>query len=301
MRWLNYQHYFYFWRVAKLGSVTEACRELRLAQPTISAQLKVFEETLGEKLFVRDGRNLKLTESGKLAYRYAEQVFACGLEFLDALEGKDVSAPRVLKVGIADVVPKIIAYRLIEPAFAPDSNVTVMCNEDRTERLLAELAISEEDLVIADAPVPASVKVKAYTHFLGECGVSFVAAPEMARRFRRNFPQSLANAPLLLPTSGAAVRREIDRWLENLGVTPRIMGEFQDSALMKLVAREGKGIAPIPSVVEKEVKRELHLERVGVTDQIRERFFLITVEKRLKNPIVKAIVDQAHKMLSSNI
>ena len=300
MRWLNYQHFFYFWRVAKTGSVTEACRELRLAQPTISAQLKVFEEHLGEKLFMKDGRKLKLTDAGTLAYRYAEQIFSSGNEFLDALEGKDVAIPGELKVGISDVVPKVIAYRLLEPAFSEHAGVRVKCNEDRTERLLAELAISEEDLVIADAPMPASVKVKAYNHFLGECGVSFVAAPTLAKRYRRNFPQSLADAPLLVPTPEAAVRREIDRWLDGIGVTPRIVGEFQDSALMKLVAREGRGIAPIPTVVVREIKREFRLELVGTTEEVRERFYLISVEKRLKNPIVKAIVDRAQGTLFSN-
>lgn len=299
MRWLNYQHFFYFWRVAKNGSITEACQELRLAQPTISAQLKVFEEALGEKLFEREGRSLKLTESGKLAFRYAEQVFSSGNEFLDALAGKDVSAPTELKVGISDVVPKVIAYRLLEPAFESNNRVTVKCNEDRTERLLAELAISEEDLVIADAPMPASVKVKAYNHFLGECGVTFLGTAALAKRLRRGFPQSLANAPLLLPTPEAAVRRELDRWFDAIGVTPHVVGEFQDSALMKLVAREGKGIAPVPSVVEREIRREFHLELIGTVEEVRERFFLISIEKRLKNPMVKAIVDRAQEKLFS--
>lgn len=297
MRWLNYQHFFYFWRVAKKGSVTDACRELRLAQPTISAQLKVFEATLGEKLFIREGRNLKLTDVGKLAFKYAENVFSTCNEFMDILDGKDSSHPGELKVGISDVVPKVISYRLLEPAFADTHMGTVSCYEDRTERLLAELAISEVDLVIADTPVPPSVKVKAYNHFLGECGVSFLAQKAIAKQFRKGFPQSLNGAPLLLPTRAAAVRREIDQWLDVIGVIPRYVGEFQDSAFMKIVAREGKGIIPIPSVVENEIKREFHLELVAETDSIKERFYLISVEKRLKNPLVKAIVDRAQKKL----
>jgi LysR family transcriptional regulator, transcriptional activator of nhaA len=296
MRWLNYQHFFYFWRVAKTGSVSEACRELRLAQPTISAQLKVFEETLGEKLFVREGRNLKLTEMGKIAFRYAEEVFPTCHEFLDVLEGKDSTVPGKLKIGISDVVPKTIAYRLMEPAFSGTAG-TVSCYEDRTERLLAELAISEVDLVIADNPVPPWVKVKAYNHFLGECGVSFLAEGSLARQYRRSFPHSLSGAPLLLPTEEAAVRREIDRWLESQDITPKRVAEFQDSALMKIVAREGKGIIPVPSVVEAEIKREFHLEAVARTDEVKERFYLISVEKRLKNPLVKSIVEWAQKKL----
>jgi LysR family transcriptional regulator, transcriptional activator of nhaA len=297
MRWLNYQHFFYFWRVAKKGSVTEACRELRLAQPTISAQLKVFEETLGEKLFIREGRNLKLTDIGKLAFRYAEDIFSTCNEFLDVIDGKNPSAPVELKIGISDVVPKVIAYRVIEPAFSGSTNNTVSCYEDRTERLLAELAILEVDLVISDAPVPPSVRVKAYNHFLGECGVSFLAQASLARQYRKNFPQSLSGAPVLLPTREAAVRREIDQWFDVIGVTPRYVGEFQDSALMKIVAREGRGIVPVPSVVESEIKREFHLELVAETEAIKERFYLISVEKRLKNPLVKAIVERAQKKL----
>lgn len=297
MRWLNYQHFYYFWRVAKKGSVTDACRELRLAQPTVSAQLKVFEETLGEKLFTREGRNLKLTDVGRVAFRYAEEVFSTCNEFLDVLDGKDTSTPGDLKIGISDVVPKVIAYRLIEPAFSGSGSVAVTCYEDRTERLLAELAVSEVDLVISDIPVPPSVKVKAYNHFLGECGVSFLAESTIAKQFRKNFPQSLKNAPLLLPTREAAVRRELDQWLDLLAAPPHIVGEFQDSALMKIVAREGKGIVPVPSVVENEIKREFRLELVAKTDAIKERFYLISVEKRLKNPLVKAIVDRAKMKL----
>lgn len=297
MRWLNYQHFFYFWRVVKKGSVTDACRELRLAQPTISAQLKVFEETLGEKLFIREGRNLKLSEVGKIAFNYAEQVFSTCSEFMDVLDGKNISQPSQLKVGISDVVPKIISYRLLEPAFSDSYSGTVSCYEDRTERLLAELAISEVDLVIADSPVPPSVKVKAYNYFLGECGVTFLAEKNIAKQYRKNFPTSLTNAPLLLPTREAAVRREIDQWLDNLGVFPRYVAEFQDSALMKIVARNGKGIVPVPSVIASEVKRELHLENVAETEAAKERFYLISVDKRLKNPLVKTIVDQAQKKL----
>ena len=300
MAWLNYQHFYYFWRVAKTGGVTPASRELRLAQPTISAQLKVFEMNLGEKLFTREGRALKLTEVGKVAFQYAEEIFSAGDEFLQVLRGRDPQKPTLLNVGIADVVPKLIAYKIIEPAFAGSANHSVRCYEDKTERLLAELAISGLDLVIADAPVPPSVKVKAYNYFLGECGVSFLAAAGIARRYRKQFPRSLAGAPLLVPTREAAVRRELDQWLDNVQVAPRHLGEFQDSALMKIVAREGKGIIPVPTVVEGEIRREFHLELIARTTAVRERFYLISVEKRLKNPLVKGIVDRAQHTLFSH-
>lgn len=297
MRWLNYQHFFYFWRVAKLGSVTIASQELRLAQPTISAQLKSFEETLGEKLFLREGRNLKLTEVGKIAFKYADEVFNTCSEFMQVLDGKGPTKAQPLKIGISDVIPKVIAYRIVESSFDDPSSGKISIYEDKTERLLAELAISEVDLVIADSPVPPSVKVKAYNHFLGECKVSFVASPEIAKKYKKNFPRSLNSAPLLLPTHEAAIRRDIDKWIDNLGISPRLIGEFQDSALMKIAGREGKGIIPVPSVVLKEVKREFHLELVGETEIVKERFFLISVEKRLKNPLVKSIVENAQKLL----
>ena len=297
MRWLNYQHFFYFWRVAKCGSVTEASRELRLAQPTVSAQLKVLEDTLGEKLFVREGRALKLTEVGTLALRYAEEVFSACNEFMDILNGKNPSRPGHLRVGVSDVVPKVITYRVLEPAFANTADITVSCHEDKTERLLAELAISELELVIADCPVPPSVKVKAFNHPLGECGVSFLASADLAKKLRKGFPASLHGAPLLLPTRGAAVRREIDQWLDHNDITPRLVGEFQDSALMKIVAREGAGIIPVPSVVETEVRREFHLERVAHTNEVKERFYLISVERRLKNPLVQRLLDRAQHRL----
>ncbi len=297
MRWLNYQHFYYFWKVAKTGSVSAACQELRLAQPTVSAQLKVFEETLGEKLFVRDGRKLKLTETGKLSFRYAEQVFSTCAEYLQALDGKISNLNPELKIGISDVVPKVIAYRIIEPAFLGGPASRVSCYEDRTERLLADLAISELDLVIADSPVPPSVKVKAFNHYLGECGVSFLATEALSKKYKKHFPKSLHGAPLLLPTREAAIRRDIDQWLAALEVTPQYVGEFQDSALMKLVAREGRGIVPVPIVVEEEIRRDFGLKVVARTESVKEKFYLISVEKRLKNPLVQAIVEMAQKKL----
>lgn len=297
MRWLNYQHLFYFWNVARLGGVSEAARHLRLAQPTISAQLKSFEQVLGDKLFEREGRTLKLTEAGRIALRYAEQIFALGQEFLDVLDDKAPGATQELRVGIADVVPKILAYRLLEPAFAAKANCAVICLEDKTERLLADLAIAEIDLVIADRPIPPNVKVKAFNHFIGECGVSFLASHQLAKEIKRGFPNSLADVPLLMPTQEAAVRRELDQWLERVGVSPHILGSFQDRAFMKIVAREGKGVVAVPSVVEGEVRKEYHLELVGKTNQVRESLYLISIEKRLKNPLVAKLCSEGQRHL----
>lgn len=299
MRWLNYQHLYYFWHVARYGSVTEASQQLRLAQPTISAQLKSFEEVLGEKLFERDGRSLKLTEAGRLAGRYAEQIFSIGQEFLDVLDGKEHGARREFKVGIADVVPKSLAYMLIEPAFSADTGVTVYCFEDKTERLLAQLSIAEIDLVVADRPLPPNVKVKAFNHFIGECGVSFLGVRALANKYKKNFPNSLNAAPLLLPTADSAVRHELDHWFDKLGIAPQCVGAFQDRALMKLAARNGKGIMLVPSVVEDEVKEEFNLALIGRSTEVKEQIYLISIERRLKNPLVLQICSAGQKKLFS--
>lgn len=295
MRWLNYQHLFYFWQVAKAGSVTVAARNLRLAQPTVSAQLKAFEQVLGEKLLERHGRGIRLTETGHLAVRYAEQIFGLGQEFIDTLDGKAAPTSRELKIGIADVVPKILAFKLIEPALENPEETVVICSENSTERLLADLAIGEVDLVVADRPIPPSVRVKAFNHFIGDSGVSFLAVKALAKRYRSGFPKSLAGAPVLLPTGESVVRAELDRWFESAGIVPRPSGFFQDRALMKLAAREGRGILPVPSSIEREVAAEFDLEIVGRVDAVREQLYLISTERRLKNPLVARLCAEGQR------
>lgn len=299
MRWLNYQHLFYFWHVAKAGSVTVAARHLRLAQPTVSAQLKAFEQVLGEKLFERHGRGIKLTETGHLAVRYADQIFGLGQELIDTLDGKSAPISRELKIGISDVVPKILAFKLIEPAFERPDETVVICSEDKTERLLADLALGEIDLVVADRPIPPSVKVKAYNHFIGESPVSFLAVKSLAKRCRSGFPQSLGTVPLLLPTAESAIRGELDRWLEGLAIAPRVLGVFQDRALMKLAAREGRGVIPVPSSIERDVAAEYRLELVGRVQGVREQLYLISTERRLKNPLVASLCAEGQRRLAA--
>ncbi len=275
--------------MARCGSITEASQQLRLAQPTISTQLKSFEEVLDHKLFERVGRNLKLTDSGRLAYKYAEQIFAIGSEFLEVLDGKSEGHLQEFKIGIADVVPKSIAYRLIEPALEPTSKVLVHCLEDKTEKLLASLSIGEIDLVVVDRPIPPHIKVKAFNHFIGECGISFLATRALAKKHKASFPGSLAKAPLLLPTTESAVRHQLDQWFEAKHIEPHCTAIFQDRALMKLAAREGKGIMPIPSVVEKEIKQEFNLELVGRIEEVKEQIYIVSIDRKLRNPLVQKI------------
>jgi LysR family transcriptional activator of nhaA len=299
MRWLNYQHLFYFWNVANFESVSQAAKHLRLAQPTVSAQLKQFENTLGEKLFERSGRNFKLSEMGLITYRYADQIFSLGKELLDVIDGKSVGHLKDFRIGISDVVPKSLSYRLIEPALRTDSGVNVSCFEDKTERLLADLAIAEIDLVIADRPIPPNVKVKAFNHFIGESGISFMASKKIAQVVKKNFPKSISNAALILPTAESTVRGEIEYWFEQLNIDINCVASFQDRGLMKIAAREGQGIIPVPTVIEQEVKKEFHLEVVGRTKDVKEKIYLISLDKRLKNPIMTKICEEGQRNVFS--
>lgn len=298
MRWLNYQHLFYFWQVARTGSFTDASNRLRLAQPTLSAQIKTLEAVLGEQLFIRAGRGLQLTATGQVAFRYADQIFSLGQEFLDVLEGRAEGRARALRIGVADVVPKSIAFRIIDPALESSSRYQVTCTEDKTDRLLAALAIGDIDLVIADRPIPVGVKVKAFNHFIGESGVSFLCSRQVSSKIRGRFPQSLLKAPLLLPSHESAMRPELDAWLATAGISPTIIGSFQDRALMKVAARAGRGIIPIPAAVEREVKAEFDLVVVGRTEQIKERFYLISVERKVKDPIIQDMCSAGKQCLS---
>lgn len=297
MRWLNYHHLLYFHTVAREGSVTRACKELRLAQPTVSAQLKSLEDSLGEKLFEKEGRYLRLTEVGQVVFRYADEIFGIGRELIASLEGRPSGRMQALKIGIADVMPKQVVYRLLEPVFASGGGIKLVCHEDHTEKLLADLAVHEVDLVIADSPIPPAVKIKAYNHFLGESGITFIASDKLAKQFARGFPQSLNKAPMFLPSHGAAIRREFDYWFQTQGVTPNVIGEFQDSALMKSFARAGHAIMATPTCVEKDVMSEYGLHLVGRTDGVKERFYVISVERKVKHPAVLSIVEEAQRRL----
>lgn len=286
MRWLNYHHLHYFWTIARLGSVTAAGKELRLAQPTLSAQLRAFEEAIGEKLFEREGRSLRLSEAGSMVFRYAEEIFNLGNELRDVMSGKHHAGVRTIKVGISDVLPKTIAHRLIDPVFDQHPTPKVICIEDSQEKLLIGLATHELDLVLADGPIPPSVKVKAYNHFIGQCGVSFVGQAKLLKQWKKKFPALLAEVPMLLPAMSAAVRRELDQWFDKQQLSPQVVMEFQDSALMKTFGREGRGIFPVPTIVEREVCREYNVQLVGRVSAVQEKFYLISLERKLSSPSI---------------
>ncbi|HYE24446.1 MAG TPA: transcriptional activator NhaR [Clostridia bacterium] len=292
MEWLNYHHLLYFWTAAREGSIARASHQLRLAQPTISGQIHELEEALGEKLFARQGRGLVLTDVGRVVYRYADEIFSIGREMLDTLKDRPTGRPIRLQVGIANVVPKLIAYRILKPALELPEKVNVIVHEDSPERLLASLATHGLDLVLADAPVGA-VKVKAFSHTLGECGVTFFASAKLAPKLRRNFPKSLNGAPMLLPHDTAAVRRGIDTWLLQNDLRPTTVGEFDDSALMMTFGQAGIGVFPGSSAIEKEIQQQYSVQPIGRVETIRERFFAISAERKLRHPAVVAISERA--------
>ncbi len=294
MEWLNYHHLLYFWVVARTGSIAKAAEELLLSPPTISVQISQLEGNIGEKLFARTGRRLVLTEVGKVVYRYAQEIFSLGQELTDTLKGRPTGRPLRLQVGLADVLPKGVAYRLIEPALHLASPVRVICREDPPDRLLALLAVQEIDVIISDAPMGPGISVRAYNHPLGECAVGFYAKPKLAAACRRRFPGSLNDAPFLLPTESASMRLGLDQWFESQGIRPAVTGEFEDFALLTTFAEAGRGIFAAPRVLDREMRRH-GFAVVGYTDEVHARFYAISVERRIKNPAVVAICEMARQ------
>jgi LysR family transcriptional activator of nhaA len=289
MDWLNYHHLLYFWMVAREGSITKACAQLHLAQPTISSQLRKLERSLGEKLFEREGRNLVLTETGRTVYRYADEIFALGQELRDAVAGRPRGRPLRLVVGVPDVLPKLIVYRLLKPALEMEEATQLATYEGKLDDLLADLALHRLDIVLSDAPTGPTTAVRAFNHPLGECGIGFFGTAAVARQYASGFPSSLDQAPMLLPTENTVLRRSLEQWFSETGVRPRVVAELEDSALLKVFGQAGEGIFPAPLAIATEVQQQYAVKQIGCVESIRERFYAISVERRLKHPAVLAI------------
>ncbi len=296
MEWLNYHHLLYFWLAAREGSITRAAGELRRSQPTVSAQIGELERALGANLFVRIGRSLALTDTGRLVFRYADEIFSLGRELRGVLQGRSPGRPLRFVVGIADVLPKLVAHRLLEPAVRLPEPMQIVCREDRPDRLLTALSLHELDVVLSDAPANPAVPFRTFSRLLGECGVTFFGVARYASR-RRGFPKSLDGAPILVPTEASALRRSLDQWFASLEIRPRIYGVFDDSALLKVFGEAGAGIFAAPSVIEAQVRHSYRVQTIGRTDAVRERFYAISVERKLQHPAVLAISEAAkHRM-----
>lgn len=297
--WLNYHHLYYFWRVARCGTITRAAAELRLRQPTVSAQLSALEGQLGEKLFTRAGRSLRLTEAGQVALQYAEQIFGLGQEFMEVLRGRGTERTPEFRVGVANVVPKQLACRLLEPLQSLSRPFTLICEEDNLDDLLARLALHRLDLVLSDAPVGPEVPIRAYNHPLGECGVSFMAVPKIAGLLRGKFPRCLDGAPLLIPTPENSLRASLAQWFEQLVIAPRIIAEFDDSAMLKMFGQSGAGVFPCPSALEGDVREQYGAVLVGRTEAVRERFFAITTARKISHPAIAEVLQTGRRIIVS--
>lgn len=296
MQWLNYHHLLYFWTIAREGSVSAASRKLRLAQPTVSGQLRALEEALGAQLFHRRGSKLVLTDTGGHVFRYADEIFTLGRELQDSLAGLPTLRHPRLVVGAADEVPKLIVQRLLQPALEVQHDIRVVCYEDRQDRLLADLALHTIDVVIAEAPVAPGSPIRAFSHLLGESGVTIFAAPKLARKLRRDFPRSLDGEPLLTTIEGTLMRRALSKWMDDRAIRPRIRGEFQDGALLGAFGRSGAGAFAAPSAIEDEVRAQFGVHAVGELEGLQQRFYAITVERRIKHPAVLAISEHARDL-----
>ena len=295
---MNFKHLHYFWRVAKAGGVARASEQLHLTPQTISGQISLLEDDLGTPLFAKKGRNLELTDAGRLALGYAQDIFALGSELEESLRNYPAGGrPVEFRVGVAEAVSKTIAYRLIEPATRLPTTMRLVCRESKLDSLLAELAAHRLDLVISDAPIPPSVSVRAYNHRLGESGISFFASAGLFKRCKGKFPACLDGAPMLVPGDGAAVRPRLDRWRDANKLRPRVVGEFDDSALMKAFGQRGAGVFIGPTVLESEIEKQYGVKTLGRTQEIVEEFFAISVERRVTHPSVVAITAAAKDRL----
>ena len=286
---INFKHLRYFWVVAKTGSIARASEQLHLTPQSISGQLTTLEQALGVELFQRVGRNLELTETGRRTLRYADEIFTLGDELLDMLREPPAQRTLVFKVGIADVVPKSVAYRLVEPTLHLDEPVRLVCREGPLDSLLAELAVHRLDMVIADRAMPASVNVRGYSHFLGESGLSVFAAPDLAATLTGPFPACLDNAPFLLPGADMAMRPRLLQWFDEQRIRPRIVGEFDDSALLKAFGQAGSGVFVAPTAMADYVRVQYGVRTIGTIDTVREQLYAITTQRRLTHPAVVAL------------
>ncbi len=290
---LNYQHLRSFWVVARNESLTRGALELHLTPQTVSGQLKLLEQELGTKLFRRAGRGLAITAAGEVVFRFAEEIFGLGRELVETLAGGSVGRQLRMRVGVVDVLPKLVAQHLLAPATRLSEPVRLICSEAPAEELLADLALHKLDVVLSDVPIPPWVKIQAFNHPLGESGIVFMGEARLAAEHRADFPNSLHGAPVLLPMDGTALRSSLEQWFDRVGVQPRVVGEFEDSALMKSFGQEGLGLFPATSVIEDEVISQYRVERVGPAEGVVERFFAISIERRVRHAGVAAICEAA--------
>lgn len=300
MHWLNYHHLLYFWTVAKEGSITAAAEKLYVSQPTVSGQLRELERAVGARLYVKSGKELKLTDTGRMVFEYAEEIFTVGQELMNRLQGRAGERVSTFRIGIPDVMPKLIASRLIEPLFHGPEPLRVVCREAKLDQLLVDLAAHRLDVVLSDSQVGSQSSVRAFNHLLGACGIELLGAPALAKKYKPRFPESLTGAPLLLPTEGTVLGRVVSQWLQTTGVEPDVKAEIEDSALLKLLASRGLGLVPVATAVVPDAIKQYGLSSLGALTDARLEFFAITVERKVTHPAVRIVCDSAASDLFSN-
>ena len=297
VEWLNFHHLRYFWTVARKGGVRKAADELHVSQPSISAQLRLLEDSLGEKLFKRSGRNLVLTEMGQLVLTYADEIFSAGRELMSAVKQRPGGRLLRLNVGMTDSISKLMGFQFLKPAISFSEPVHVVCRMAAIEVLVNQLQAHRLDIVLADEPASSSLKAKTFNHRLGRSGVTFCAVPAIAKKLRRNFPQSLNGATALLPTENMGMRAVLETWFDTKGIHPRLLGEYEDSALMVFCVTAGRGFTVVPTVVAREVLKHWGLRVIANVDECGTEFYAITAERRVKNPAAMAITEHAYSGL----
>ncbi len=297
MSFLNYHHLMYFWTVAREGGVARAAEKLHLSSPTISAQIHELEEMLGEQLFERRGRSLVLTEMGQFVFKYADEIFTLGRELMDAVKLGPGLRPTKLNIGIADGVPKLVSLLLLEPVIELEPAVCIVEQEGKPDRLFTELATYRLDVVISDMPIGAGIQIRAYNHLLAECGVTFIGGKVLHGKHARNFPRTLDGAPMYLPTRNTSMRRSLDQYFDQNDIHPRILGEFEDFGLLKTFGAAGRALFPVPALITDAVCRQYDVKPLGTLDNLRERYYAISPERKLKHPAVVAMCAAPRKEL----
>lgn len=297
MEWLNYHHLRYFWTVAKEGSLARAAEKLHVSQPSISEQIRELETALGEKLFRREGRSNKLTEAGQIVLGYAEEIFALGRELMNAVKQRPSAKTLRLYVGVADSFPKLVTNEILKPVFTLPQTVHVICREGKLEDLLAQLAAHRLDLVLADEPASSSANFKVFDHPLGETGTTFCAEENLAARLKKNFPQSLHESPALLPVDNTTLRRALETWFREQSVQPRVVAEFEDLALMNVMAVEGRGFIAVPTVAAKDALTHYGFHKIGEAPDCRVQLHVLTAARKIAHPAVTMITENSRTRL----
>lgn len=297
MDWLNYHHLQYFWITAREGSVSRAGEIMHVTPATVSIQIRELEKSLGVRLFQKSGRGLALTETGESVYRYAGDIFAAGRELVDMVRGRPLGQPLLFRVGVKDVMPKVVAFKLIEPTLRLAEPLRLVCHEGPFQSLIADLAVHKLDVVLSDTPLDPNLHVRAFSHLLGDSEVVILGTRTLAEKLKDGFPHSLDGAPWLLPTDNNVLRRSLDAWFADHNYRPVIRGEFEDSAMLKIAGRAGVGVFAVASAIRADVQAMYGVEMIGKLPSIKERFYAISAERRLKHPGVVAISEAARKKL----